>query len=85
MGEDGPFRREKIKSEQRSPGEREGEGFTRAVSVMFYSLFKCSLMCYPMALFISEGVYRVFSVCEALGGMAASTRKVRALLTGAVN
>lgn len=41
---DGSFRREKTKSEQRSPWEGEREGFKRADLVRLYSLFKCSLV-----------------------------------------
>lgn len=33
-----------------------------------------------MALFISEGIYKVFAMCEALEGVDANTRKVWALL-----
>lgn len=49
MGQSGSFRMEKIKSEQRAPWEGEREIFKRAGLVMFYSLFKCSLVWYPMA------------------------------------
>lgn len=34
-----------------------------------------------MVLFISEGIYRGFLMCEALGGMSANTNKVRALFS----